>query len=161
MTNSMFLFILLLLLGPLQVPDVPLKPIEEFKLELDYKFKPRPLSDTGFIDLVETEAEKEKRTSSTPLPYLKINLSFQVLTDKEVRIRCIDNNQKNRLTRKLEKDKVYTLDMGFTEDMKDRVTSYEYTFYLMTDDRKDTSKVIIKVEEDGTFIVNLMKRGKF
>jgi hypothetical protein len=158
----MFLPVLILLLVLPQDPrEVPMKPIEEFKLELEYKFKQRPLADNAFIDLTETEAEKEKRSNTTPLPYLKIHLSFQILSDKEVRIRCVDNNMRNRLTKKLEKDKVYTIDLGFTEDMKDRVTSYEYIFYLMTDDRKDTSVVIMRVEEDGTFVVNGMKRGKF
>ena len=158
----MFLPTLILLLTlPQETPEVPRKAAEEFKLELEYKFKQRPRGDNSFIDLVETENEKEKRQDTTPLPYLIIHLSFQTLTDKEVRIRCTDNNKKNRLTKKLEKDKVYTVDLGFTEDIKDRVTSYEYTFYLMSDDRKDTSVVIMRIEEDGTFLVNGIKRGKF
>ncbi len=158
----MFLPILILLLGlPQDPPEVPMKPVEEFKLELEYKFKQRPHADNASIDLQETEAEKQRRQNTTPLPYLKIHLSFQTLTDKEVRIRCIDNDRKNRLTKKLEKDKVYTLDLGFTEDIKDRITSFEYTFYLMSDDRKDTSVVIMRIEEDGTFLVNGIKRGKF
>lgn len=157
----MFLPTLLLILLPQGPAEVPLKPVEEFKLELEYNFKQRPHAENSSIDLQETEAEKERRRNSTPLPYLKIQLSFQTLTDKEVRIRCVDSNRKNRLSKKLEKDKVYTLDLGFTEDMKDRVTAHEYTFYLMSDDRKDTSMVTLSVDVDGTFIVNGMKRGKF
>jgi hypothetical protein len=158
----MFLPTLIVLLSlPQGPPEIPLKAVEEFKLELEYKFKQRPAADNAFIDLTETESDRDKRRDTTPLPYLIIHLSFQTLTDKEVRIRCIDNNKKNRLTKKLEKDKVYKVDLGFTEDIKDRITSYEYTFYLMSDDRKDTSVVIMRIEEDGTFMVNGIKRGKF
>jgi hypothetical protein len=153
--------LILLLCAPQDPPEVPMKPVEEFKLELEYKFKQRPAADNAFIDLLETESERDKRRDTTPLPYLIIHISFQTLTDKEVRIRCIDNNRKTRLTKKLEKNKAYKVDLGFTEDMKDRITSYEYIFYLMSDDRKDTSTVILRIEEDGTFLVNGIKRGKF
>lgn len=146
-----------------QPPEIPLKATEEFKIELEYKFKNRPVSDNAFIDLTETVAEKERRTTGnvTPLPYLIIHLTFQKLSDKEVRLRCTDNNQKNRFTKKLDMEKVYSLDLGFTEDMKDRVTAHEFVFVLMDPDRNDTSRIHLIVEEDGTFLINGVKRGKF
>lgn len=154
--------ILSLLLMVAQAAEVPLKADEDFKLELEYKFKVKPASDNAFIDLTETENEKRKRTSNTsPLPYLTVHLSFPKLPENEVRIRCSDNNLKNRLSKKAEVGKVYTLDLGFTEDMKDRITAYEYTFYLMDSDRKETSRIVLRVEADGTFLVNGARRGKF
>lgn len=158
----MILVTLLLILFP-QDPPVPDKASDEYKLELEYKFKNRPASDNAFIDLTETVAEKERRTTGnvTPLPYLIIHLSFQKLSDKEVRIRCTDSNQSNRFSRKVETEKVYSVDLGFTEDMKDRVTAYEYVFTLMDTDRKETSQIVLRVEEDGTFLVNGVRRGKF
>lgn len=156
-TFSILLFILF------QEPQVAQKAAEEFKVELEYKFKNRQSSDNAFIDLTETVAEKERRTTgnTSPLPYLIIHLSFQKLADNEVRIRCTDNNQRSRLGKRVEANKVYTLDLGFTEDMKDRVTSHEYTFVLMDQDRKDISQIVLRVEEDGTFLVNGVRRGKF
>lgn len=154
-----FLFLVLLV----QDPAPPLKASEEFKVELEYKFKPRPAADNTYIDLTETVAEKERRTqgTSSPLPYLIIHLSFSKLSDQEVRVRCTDNNKKNRLSKKAETGKVYTVDLGFTEDMKDRVTAYEYTFVLVSPDKTETSQIVLRVEEDGTFLVNGTRRGKF
>lgn len=155
--------LLLLFLFIVQEPELPLKPVEEFKIELEYKFKPRPSSANTYIDLTETVSEREQRAGGggSPLPYLIIHISFQTLSDKEVRIQCSDNNMKNRMARKIELNKPYKLDMGYTDDMKDRVTAYEFTFVLMDNDKKDTSKIVVKVEEDGTFLVNGIKRGKF
>jgi len=156
------MYLLLLLWISLQPQaEIPLKPTEEFKIELEYKFKSRPAADNSFIDVTETVAERERRTSTTPLPYLIIHLSFQKLSDKEVRIRCTDNDQRQRLTKKVDTVKVYALDLGFTEDMKDRVTPHEYVFVLMDSDRNDTSRIHLIVEEDGTFLINGVKKGKF
>ncbi len=140
----------------------PPKASEEFKVELEYKFKPRPAAENTYIDLTETVSEKEKRTQgSSPLPYLIIHLSFSQLSDQEVRVRCTDNNKKNRLSKKAEIGKIYTVDLGFTEDMKDRVTAYEYTFFLVSPEKKDIAQIVLRVEEDGTFLVNGTRRGKF
>jgi hypothetical protein len=155
--------LLLLLPFVVQESDLPMKPVEEFKIELEYIFKPRPTSPSTYIDLTETVSEREQRSGGggSPLPYLIIHISFQTLSKKEVRIKCSDNDKKTRMSRKIEKDKPYKLDMGYTDDMKDRITAYEFTFVLMDDDKKDTSKIVVKVEEDGTFLVNGIMRGKF
>ena len=140
----------------------PPKASDEFKVELEYKFKPRPAAENTYIDLTETVAEKERRTHGTsPLPYLIIHVSFSKLSDQEVRVRCTDNNKKNRLSKKADTSKIYTVDLGFTDDMKDRVTAYEYIFFLLSADKKETSQIVLRVEEDGTFQVNGTQRGKF
>lgn len=140
----------------------PFKASEEFKLELEYKFKPRPVSDNAYIDLTETVKEKEKRVSGgNPLPYLIIHLSFLQLSDKEVRVRCFDNKGKNKLSRKVETDRDYLIDLGFTDDMKDRTTAHEFNLSLLSDDKVETSRIHLIVEADGTFLVNGVKRGKF
>jgi len=155
----MLLFGLLFLV---QDPQLPQKASDEYKVELEYKFKARPSADNSYIDLTETVTEKEQRAGGgNPLPYLIIHISFQKLSEKEVRIRCTDNNKKNKMSRKIELNKPYKLDLGYTDDMKDRVTAYEYTFVLMDSDRNDTSQILLKVEQDGTFLVNGIKRGKF
>jgi hypothetical protein len=158
-----FIFTIWVYLVAFQSAPIPLKAADEYKVELKYDFKNRPATDNAFIDLTETVAEKERRTTgnTTPLPYLIVHLTFQKLSDKEVRVRCTDNNLKNRFSKKAEVGKVYTLDLGFTEDMKDRVTAYEFTFYLMDGDKKETSQIYLRVDEDGTFLVNDVRRGKF
>jgi hypothetical protein len=157
---SMLAFLFFILVAQEVAP--PPKASEEFKVELEYKFKPRPAAENTYIDLTETVSEKEKRTQgSSPLPYLIIHLSFSQLSDQEVRVRCTDNNKKNRLSKKAEIGKIYTVDLGFTEDMKDRVTAYEYTFFLVSPEKKDIAQIVLRVEEDGTFLVNGTRRGKF
>jgi hypothetical protein len=159
---DMPLFVLLPLLGLFLQTEVPFKASDEFKVELEYKFKPRPVADNSFIDLTETVNERDKRISGgNPLPYLIVHMTFQKLAETEKRIRCFDNNKKNRFSRKVELEKVYTLDLGFTDDMKDRVTPYMFTFVLMSADKEDTSQIILLVEADGTFLINDVKRGKF
>ena len=154
--------LLLLFLFVVQESNVPLKPMEEFKIELEYKFKARPTTSSSSIDLTETVSEREQRLGAgSPLPYLIIHISFLSLSEKEVRVQCNDNYQKNRMSRKIELNKPYKLDLGYTDDIKDRVTAHEFTFVLLDDDKKDTSKIVLKVEEDGTFLVNGIKRGKF
>ena len=156
------LLALLSFLGFFIQPELPFKGTEEFKIELEYKFKPRPITDNAYVDLTETVRDKERRNSGgNPLPYLIVHLTFQKLTDAEKRIRCFDNNNKNRFSKKVELGKIYTLDLGFTDDMKDRVTSYMFTFVLMSADKDDISQIILLVEADGTFLINDVIRGKF
>ncbi len=158
----MYLLIVLSALTLLLQEQVPYKASEEFKIELEYKFKPRPMTDNSYIDLTETQREKERRTSGgNPLPYLILHISFQQLSATEVKVRCTDNNKKNKLSKKAEVNREYTLDLGFTDDMKDRVTPYEFTLILMSDDKEETSRIIMLIEPDGTFLVNGMRRGKF
>lgn len=145
-----------------QDAGIPQKPSDEFKVELEYKFKSRPSVETSSIDLSETMADKRRREQgATPLPYLVIHLSFSKLSDQEVRVKCTDNNGKIRLSKKVVVEKAYTVDLGFTEDMKDRVTAHEYVFVLVSPEKKDTSQIILRVEEDGTFLINDVRRGKF
>lgn len=142
--------------------EAPYKASEEFKIELEYKFKPRPFAENSYIDLTETEREKDRRNSGgNPLPYLILHLSFQQLSDKEIRVRVIDNNRKNKLSKKAEINKEYPLDLGFTDDMKDRVTPYEFVITLFSKDKEDISRIVLLVEQDGTFLVNGVRRGKF
>ena len=158
----MYLLIVLSVLTLLLQEQVPYKASEEFKIELEYKFKPRPMADNSYIDLTETQREKERRNSGgNPLPYLILHISFQQLSAKEVKVRCMDNNNKNKLSKKAEVNREYTLDLGFTDDMKDRVTPYEFTLILMSNDKEETSRIIMLIEPDGTFLVNGFRRGKF
>jgi hypothetical protein len=53
------------------------------------------------------------------------------------------------------------LEVGFTDDVKDRVTPHHYFLTLVSPKKTETSKIEILIEEDGTFFVNGEKRGKF
>jgi hypothetical protein len=141
--------------------DLPFKGKEEFDIKLNYQFKQRPASSTSAVYLDETQRERDRRTSSDQLPYLILNVKLLKLSEEEVRVR-VDNNFNSRvMNKKISPEMVLPLDLGFTADMKDRVSAHEYTLTFLSPQKSGLSKVVIFVEEDGTFLVNGEKRGKF
>ena len=141
--------------------EIPLKPKEEFEIKLDYQFRDPPAKSTSTIYVAETVAENQRRTSHTRLPYLILNINLLKLSDEEVRARVTNNFSQSGPAKKISKGKVIPIDVGFTDDVKDRVTPHEYRVTFLSDDKKELSQIIILIEEDGTFLVNGDKRGKF
>jgi hypothetical protein len=78
-----------------------------------------------------------------------------------MRVRLSKNINDRPVFRKVENNTIIQLDLGFTDDMKDRVTAYEYTVAFISQDKVPINKILIKVDEDGSFYVNDEKRGKF
>jgi hypothetical protein len=146
----------------LQVQDIPYKPKEEFDIKLDYQFKQRPVVDrTNTVTLDETRKEYEKRTSSDLLPYLVLNVKFLKVNTEEARVRVTNNIDRRSVSKKIEEGSAISLDLGFTDDIKDRVTAHEYTLTMLSPKKSDVSKIVIHIEEDGSFLVNGEKRGRF
>lgn len=148
----MFLFLLSFLL----VQEViPYKPNNEFELKMDYQFKQRQLNNSKTLDY------SEGRSKSTgPLPYLGVELKI-LKSSNEGKVRITDNMNSGSMTKKLKDDMIIKLDLGFTADMKDRVSAHEYTFaFLGEDNKQPLSKIVIFVEADGTLLVNGEKRGR-
>lgn len=140
--------------------QTPLKPLEEFEVKLNFEFKERPTRDPNKIELDQTRKEVERSRPSGPLPYLYLNLKVLKQIPDEVRVRIIENGTKVVLNKKFDMNSVLKLDMGFTDDIKDRICAYEYTVYYLTQDKDPLSKVVIFFEADGTYFVNGQKRGK-
>jgi hypothetical protein len=142
---------------------LPFKPKEEFEIKLQYEFKQKPMveNDANSVHLNETAKARERRTSSAMLPFVAINLHVIKLNPDEVKVRIIDNMMSVVYNRKVKQDEIINLVLGFTDDMKDRVTAHEYTVYFTTSDKKELSRILITINEDGTFLVNDEKRGKF
>lgn len=157
----MLLSLLLLPLFLLPQEEVPYKPAEEIKVELDYKFKQRPSVDNLTVDYGETREQHERRKVSGPLPYLMVNFTVLSLKEGEVRIRGINNLGNSVITKKAEVGTTFKIDLGYTDDMKDRVSPYEFNIYFLSPEKKNLSRVHLLVLEDGTFLINGEKRGKF
>lgn len=151
----------LLLYSFFAAQEIPLKPKEEFEVKLDYQFRVRPAVDVNSVNLSETRQEYERRTASAPLPYLGLQFKLLKLSDEERRIRVVNNFNKVLISRKVEEGSSFVIDMGFTDDVKDRVTAHEYVVLLLSPDKRETSKIVVNVDEDGIFYVNGEKRGKF
>src|SRR4051812_47586754 len=141
--------------------DIPFKPNEEFEIKLNYQFKQRPIRDQNAIHLSESQKEYDRRTSSDMLPYLILNVKMLKLSEEEVKLRIINNLDQRVVTKKIETGIIMPIDLGFTSDVKDRVTAHEYTLTFLSPKKNETSKIIIHVDEDGSFLVNGEKRGKF
>lgn len=140
--------------------QLPYKPKEEFEVKLDYQFKQRPSGDNSSIHLDETRKDFERRTSSATLPYLILNIKMlSAAQGKKVRI--TSNLTSNVGTKKIQDGTIIPLDLGFTDDVKDRVTAHEYTLTFVSAERKDLNRIIILVEENGNFMVNGETRGRF
>lgn len=152
--------ICLLLFFLLQEDQTPFKPREEFEIKLDFEFRDRPLGSANSIELSQTQREYQRSRAVGPLPYLYLNLRVLKQTPEEVRIRVIENGVRTALNKKFDMNAVLKLDMGYTDDIKDRIKAYEYTVYYLNADKKPISKVVIYFDEDGTYFVNSEKRGK-
>jgi hypothetical protein len=141
--------------------DLPYKPKEEFEIKLDYKFRQRPNAElSSTVNLNETRAEYDKRTSSDLLPYLILNVGLLKLNN-ETRIRITNNFDQKSTSKKIAEGTVLPIDLGFTADVKDRTTAHQYTITFLSPEKSETSRIIIHVDEDGSFLVNGEKRGRF
>lgn len=141
--------------------DVPFKPKEDFDVKLDYQFKQRPPSDPNAVKFDETFKERQRRVSTDMLPYLILKIRMLRLEEGEERFRISNNMDRRIVNKKLNLNTLISLDLGFTDDVKDRVSPYEYTIHTLSPDKKELSRIVIFVGEDGSFYVNGEKRGKF
>lgn len=148
-------FLILFILLTMQ-DSIPFKAKDEFELKMDYQFKQRISEDRQVLDYRETRPK-----ATGPLPYLTLDLKILKMNEGEERIRIYDNKNTFNLTKKLKADTVVKLDLGYTADIKDRVTAHEYIVLLIGENSKEpVSKIVIHVEEDGSFLVNGEERGR-
>ena len=150
---------LMLILAFTFFQEIPLKPKEEFEIKLDYQFKQRPTADPNTVNL--GESSKVQRTSSGVLPYLILNIKMLALPDERTRVNITTNLSERPVTKRVSLNSVLALDMGFTDDMIDRVHAHEYTLTFIDANKLPVNRIVINVAEDGSFFVNGEKRGKF
>jgi hypothetical protein len=150
-------FIILLLFSLLtHQSNAPFKANDEFELKIDLQFRQRPKTDQNTVEL----DRRSLPTSGMKAPYLFINLKVLKPVAEETRVKVVNNRGRTLLSRKFDPSVVIKLDLGFTDDLKDRVSAHQYIITFMTKEKVETSKVEIFFEEDGTYLVNGEKRGK-
>jgi len=141
--------------------EVPYKPASEFELKIDYKFQERAGVDRYKADYDVGADNKKNRSGSGPLPYLKLELKLLQLGSDEVKVRIVNSDGHLILNRKVTPGMLIKLDVGFIDDVKDRISPHEFTASLYSDSKKATSQIKLLIMEDGTFLVNEEKKGKF
>lgn len=151
----------LLICAFLFAQDIPLKSADEFEVRLDYNFRPRPVADNNTVHLGDPPRGFGRRTNQGVLPYLVLYVKPLVLPEEKMRIRISSNEGGRFAMKKAILNSEIELDLGFTDDMKDRVTAHEYTLTFLSDDKEPIDKIVISVAEDGSFLVNGELRGKF
>lgn len=147
----------LLLMEPLQ--SIPYKPNEQFSLEVKLDLRPKPY-DRYTVDFSETVEERNRKTSSQ-LPYLVVHLKFLKFSAEEKRVRGFNSSQVPLFNKKAEEGLSVKLELGYTDDIKDRTTPHEFNVYTFSSDKKEIYLINLTVAEDGTFLVNGETRGKF
>lgn len=145
-----------------QGTEVPFKPKDEFEVLIDYQFKQRPATDPYTVDFTETKEDRTKKQYGGGIrPYLILTIKLVKLSDLEVKVRALNNDGKLILNKKVSADDLLKIDMGFTDDIKDRVGPYEVNVMFYSRDKMETSRIKMLVEENGNFLVNGDIRGKF
>lgn len=139
--------------------EIPFKPKEEFEIKLNYQFRQWPQADVNTVNLADSRYQRSQH--SGVLPYLILNIKLLKLSEEKMRVRITRNIDDRPVNKKVNVNAVIELDMGFTDDMKDRVKAYEYTLSFLTADKIAVSKIFISIDEDGSFLVNGEKRGRF
>jgi hypothetical protein len=136
--------------------DVPYKPKEEFELKLDLHFKQRPAASSNTVEL----EKKTLPSSGMPAPYLYLNLKVLKPAMDEVRVKVTQSPNATLMSRKFDPSVIVKLDLGFTDDIKDRVSAHHYFITFFSKARVPLSKIEIFFEPDGTYLVNGEKRGR-
>ncbi len=141
--------------------QVPYKPSGEFELKIDYIFKERPSVDKETVNFDATDKEKKQRNAVGAMPYLRIELKVLTVAENEIRVRVVNSEGNLIVNRKVAPGMVIKLDWGYTEDIKDKLTTHEFIVYFNDENKKSVSKVVLGILDDGTFLVNEEKKGKF
>ena len=156
MLNGLLLW--LLLVGFDQ--DVAFKPKDEFEIAIKFELRQKPMADKSTIDFTETFADQMKQTS-TSLPYLIVDVKFLKVREEEFRVKAFEKNGSLLYNKKLQEGLTLPLDLGYTDDLKDGVTSNEFRIITYSSERKELFLIHLKIEEDGNFLVNGVPTGKF
>lgn len=154
----MLVKILLPFLYLLSLQDVPYKPSEEFELKLNFTFRPKPTSAGHTVTFNETEQRAKPDVGL--LPFLSLELVLVESPDEEERVKLLANKSQVMLNRKLPIRERVNIELGFTDDIKDRVRPHRYSFLFLNREKQTSSRIEVYFEEDGSYFVNGQKRGK-
>lgn len=140
--------------------EAPFKPKEDFEIKFNLAFKQRNASDDKSVYMSETRAERDKRTNITPLPYLNLDVKILKAGPEEVKLKVIKDNNQSVFSKKVEAGMEFELELGFTDDIKDKISGFKHVIQFLSSDKKVLSLIVIEFDEEGNYMVNGEKRGK-
>jgi hypothetical protein len=149
-------YLALLCLTATSQVDLSFKQSNEFEAKIDLSFKERKGEDINTFKF--NDDTGKKKTVGKPIAFLVIN--FKMLkANGAIKVKTIQGNQGK--TQKFKENVVIHLEMGFIEDIKSKDVPSELTLIFLDEQKREIDKVFFLISEDGTFLVNGEKRGKF
>src|SRR5690349_15639877 len=100
--------------------EPPLKPIAQFEVITNYDLRKKPETDNTKI--VFERSEEDKRSNVDLLPFISVTLKVKRWNPDVTHVKVVDQFGKQYLKKKVSDEGIYNFDMGFTDDMKDKVT---------------------------------------
>ncbi|MEQ8425065.1 MAG: hypothetical protein RIA63_10170 [Cyclobacteriaceae bacterium] len=134
--------------------SIPYKPADEYEFNMKFAFRNRPGVDHSNVDWT------QRGHPEGDLPYVTVTVKALKLSDKEERVKVINNLSERIYAGKASLDRVIEIDMGFTDDLKDHISVFAYDIIFYTKGN-EVSLIKLFVDEDGNFFVNGEQRGKF
>jgi hypothetical protein len=142
----------------LQSPAIPYRNKDDFHVELKYELRTRSASTPNSVDFDPTGPNKPK---TGMLPYLIVSVTIMNVTPDEHRFKCEDNRGRIHFNKKLPKETIFLIDMGYIDDIKDQLAANAYELFALSTEKERLNRIYLRIEKDGTFLVNGEKRGKF
>lgn len=140
--------------------DPPFKAKEDFEIKFDLSFKQRSQLDSKMVNLNETEGEKQRRTNTTPLPYLKLHIRIISVSPDEVKVKVIKDDASTVLNKKIVNGMEFDLEIGYRDDIVDMISGNKHVIQFLSTDKKVMSIILIEFDDEGNYSVNGEKRGK-
>jgi hypothetical protein len=134
--RARLLLFLLPILTSFQNSNVPFKPKEEFQIDLKFELKQRPINDRYHVDFNETWDARHKSNASM-LPYLTVHVKFLKFSEAEKRVKGFNSADTPVCNKKAEEGLLVKLNLGFTDDVKDRIVPHEFNIYTVSSNKED------------------------
>lgn len=145
-----------------QTSSIPYRAKDDYIVEVKPNFKMRPNTDKGTVNWEAHNPQgRDDRAKTGLLPYLVVSVKILNLKADELRVKCEDSRGTSIFNKKVAKTTSYDIDMGYIDDIKDHITANAYTVYALNDKKAVLNRIELVVTDDGTFLVNGEKRGKF
>lgn len=135
--------------------STPFKPAEEYEFTLNYEFRNKAVSDRFAVDW-----SNQLQYSDGTLPFATLTIKPLKLSSQEERVKIITNLGNRIYSRKASLDTDIVVEMGFTDDLKDHISVFEFDIIFFSG-RNEVSRINLYVDRDGNFLINGEKRGKF
>lgn len=153
---AVMLFIVLFAVGLVNAQnEIPYRVDSTFKFELDYNFKRKPPPPSDKVTLVDVP-----HTSNEVLPYVIVKFTVAEPLKNDHRVKVIDNYGRSVLNRKIRDDLKFDIDMGFAEDLKDRIVPHQYNIFFINQEKNTHSRITLEVTEEGDLLLNSELYGK-